>query len=250
MPKSVTLARPSAVDQHVLRLHVAVHEPVGVGARERAADLDRVGHRLGHRQPAEPPDAVLQRLALDVLEDDVGGAVVLAGVDHRDDVGVVELRHRAGLAPEALELVRVGGDVPVHQLDRHPALERGVEGAVDGRHPAGADLLLEPEAVAYEGADHCHLFCAVSMAVRVRYFTDPACSVSWATSRLRRLMVEFGADVRFTYVMGGLARDYEAARTRGLIEWLETRPSASGCRSTRGCGRRGRSAPPTRPAWR
>ena len=59
------------VDQDVLRLHVAVDEAVGVRALERAADLDRVGDRLGHRQPAEAADAVLERLALDVLEHDV-----------------------------------------------------------------------------------------------------------------------------------------------------------------------------------
>jgi putative protein-disulfide isomerase len=49
------------------------------------------------------------------------------------------------------------------------------------------------------------------MPVRLRYFTDPACSASWATEpTLRRLMVEFGADLSITYVMGGLARDYTA----------------------------------------
>ncbi len=49
------------------------------------------------------------------------------------------------------------------------------------------------------------------MAVRVRYYTDPADSASWAAEPMRRaLMVEFGKDLSFTYVMGGLARDYEA----------------------------------------
>ena len=49
------------------------------------------------------------------------------------------------------------------------------------------------------------------MAVLARIYTDPACSASWAFEpSLRRLMVEFGAGVGFTYVMGGLARDYSA----------------------------------------
>ena len=39
MPKSVTFASPSARQQHVLRLHVAVHEPVLVRERERVGDL-------------------------------------------------------------------------------------------------------------------------------------------------------------------------------------------------------------------
>src|ERR671910_660204 len=41
------------------------------------------------------------------------------------------------------------------------SLERGVERAVHARHPARADLLLEPEALAYEGPDHRHLFSAL-----------------------------------------------------------------------------------------
>ena len=63
-----------------------------VGRRQRAPDLDRVGDGLDHRHRpslvAQLADAVLQRLALDVLEDDVGMALVLPGVDHRDDVGM------------------------------------------------------------------------------------------------------------------------------------------------------------------
>jgi protein-disulfide isomerase-like protein with CxxC motif len=38
---------------------------------------------------------------------------------------------------------------------------------------------------------------------------------------LRKLMVEFGADVRFTYVMGGLARTYEGNLTPHVREWLD-----------------------------
>src|SRR5919199_3212838 len=47
------------------------------------------------------------------------------------------------------------------------------------------------------------------MPVDVRFFTDPACSWSWSTEpTVRKLMVEFGDDLRWTWVMGGLARDY------------------------------------------
>ncbi len=48
------------------------------------------------------------------------------------------------------------------------------------------------------------------MPMRARCYTDPACSASWAAEPKRRaLQVEFGNDLGFTYVMGGLARDYE-----------------------------------------
>jgi putative protein-disulfide isomerase len=47
------------------------------------------------------------------------------------------------------------------------------------------------------------------MPVEVRYYTDPACPRSWgAEPELRRLMWEFGHELRFTWVMGGLARQY------------------------------------------
>ncbi|HEV7845611.1 MAG TPA: DsbA family protein [Thermoleophilaceae bacterium] len=59
------------------------------------------------------------------------------------------------------------------------------------------------------------------MAVLVRYHTDPACSASWAAEpRLRRLVVEFGESVDITYVMGGLAREFEDLA--GLVmNWLD-----------------------------
>lgn len=55
----------------------------------------------------------------------------------------------------------------------------------------------------------------------MRYHTDPACSASWAAEpRLRRLVVEFGADLDITYVMGGLAREFEDLP--GLVvDWLD-----------------------------
>ena len=47
------------------------------------------------------------------------------------------------------------------------------------------------------------------MSVEVRYYTDPGCSWSWSSEPvIRRLMVEFGDSLSWTYVMGGLARDY------------------------------------------
>lgn len=49
------------------------------------------------------------------------------------------------------------------------------------------------------------------MGVRVRCITDPACVWSWAFEPvIRSLMVEFGDDLEWTFVMGGLAREYGA----------------------------------------
>ena len=60
------------------------------------------------------------------------------------------------------------------------------------------------------------------MAVRVRYHTDPACSGSWASEPvLRKLMVEFGPDLSFDYVMGGLSRQYEGDLSSVAGRWLD-----------------------------
>src|SRR5919204_5935845 len=56
------------------------------------------------------------------------------------------------------------------------------------------------------------------------YHTDPACPWSWALEpTVRRLMVEFGAGLEWTFVMGGLGRSLarDAAARAGLVEqWL------------------------------
>ena len=60
------------------------------------------------------------------------------------------------------------------------------------------------------------------MALRVRYYTDPACPRSWAAEpALRTFMVEFGADVQITYVMGGLARELGADAGAMARSWLD-----------------------------
>jgi putative protein-disulfide isomerase len=66
------------------------------------------------------------------------------------------------------------------------------------------------------------------MAVEVRYYTDPACPWSWSLEPIvRRLMVEFGEGLSWTYVMGGLARDFTGAGDKGevysrlILHWLD-----------------------------
>ena len=116
-------------------------EAAGVSRAESATDLDRVGGRLVERQPARGGvDSVLERLAVDVLEDDVGPTAVLAGIDHRDDVGMGDLGDGAGLAAEALDLVGLVGDLAMQDLCGDPALERLIAREVDGGHAAAAEL--------------------------------------------------------------------------------------------------------------
>ena len=94
--------RPAlGVDQHVLRLEVAVDDPVLVGEPRRLEDLADQRRPPARRQPAL--DQLLERRALDVLHRDVVGAVDLAAVEDADDVRVLEPGRRRGLAAEALD---------------------------------------------------------------------------------------------------------------------------------------------------
>jgi len=77
----------------------------------------------------------------------------------------------------------------------------------------------------------------------VTYYTDPACPWSWgAEPGLRGLQAEFGASLRITYVMGGLAREFkrpletmrhvlDAAEATGMPVdpriWLDAPPRSS-----------------------
>ena len=61
------------------------------------------------------------------------------------------------------------------------------------------------------------------MPVRVQCITDPACVWSWATEpAVRALETEFGDGVEITFVMGGLARELDAATRAEMGRgWLE-----------------------------
>jgi putative protein-disulfide isomerase len=60
--------------------------------------------------------------------------------------------------------------------------------------------------------------------ISVEYHTDPACPWSWALEPIvRKLMVDFGDQLEWTFVMGGLFRSLAgepAVRARRIEEWL------------------------------
>ena len=146
-PEVGHLGAPLGVDQDVLRLHVAVDEPARRG-RRRGRGRPRSRRRRLRRAAAGPARSIrcFSVSPSTYSKTMYGRPVVLAGVDHRDDVRMRELGDRARLAPEALDLVRLVGDLAVQDLDRDPALERLVAGEIDGRHAAAAELRLEPVA--------------------------------------------------------------------------------------------------------
>ena len=133
-------------DEHVLRRHVAVHDPerravaaalvvrVGEPARRLGDDVGDDGHRDAHPAPrrrfAQPPEVD----AVDQLHGQVVGAVELAEVRDLHDVDVRQRAGDARLVDEHGD--EVGGTVE----DRQDALDR--------------DLLLEAGRALIHGAEH------------------------------------------------------------------------------------------------
>ena len=89
-------------------------------------------------------DQVPEVAALEELHGHVDEAVLLAEVEDGDDVRVVELGGRLGLALEAAAEVGLGGEGRGDRLDRDEAVQERVLGLVDLAHRALADLPDDP----------------------------------------------------------------------------------------------------------
>ena len=123
------------IDEHVLRLEVAMNQPCAMRRREPAAG--RHEHRdhglLTARRPATPR---AQRAPLDVLHRQEDAARVLAEVVDGDDVGMADARHRLRLAHQA-----DAGRLAAHgeELERHGAVQQRIVRGNDVGHPAAPD---------------------------------------------------------------------------------------------------------------
>jgi predicted DsbA family dithiol-disulfide isomerase len=67
-----------------------------------------------------------------------------------------------------------------------------------------------------------HAYLGATVGVPVHYFTDPGCPMSWGNEpNVRRLAVEFGHELDWTLVMGGLGRDYKGHEVGTMLAWVE-----------------------------
>ena len=94
------------------------------------------------RQRPVLADAVVERLARHVVHGQEAGAVDVAGLDHVDQLRVVDLGGGARLAGEAAGRLVVAHEARLEHLQRHdrPVL---VDRAEDDPHPALAELLVD-----------------------------------------------------------------------------------------------------------
>jgi hypothetical protein len=130
------------VEQDVLRLHVAMDDPLVVGVVEGVRHPAEDGHR------AREGDALaLQELgkaaALDEPHGHPGDALLLLDVEavDGDDVRVLEAGDDLGLVTEALGEGRVVQELAGEDLQGDVAVEGGLVGLVDRGHAAPAERL-------------------------------------------------------------------------------------------------------------
>ncbi len=131
--------RPAlAGDEDVLRLQVAVDDPLVVGGGEAFADPDReLEDAAGSERPAR--EARPQRVSLEELEDHVGRAVVDPGIEDREQVRIVEGARQPRLLLEAAQAFRVGRDFGAQHLQRDLAPETVVPRSIHLPHSTGTE---------------------------------------------------------------------------------------------------------------
>jgi len=118
---------------------------VGVGETGTALQAD-----LDHSRRSQVPlarELVGEGLAFHVLHDDERPLpVVLANVEHLDDVGVAEPGRDPRLAQKTRAELIILGEMVRYELDCDRPLQLGVIAEVDDRHPAAAEGAINPEA--------------------------------------------------------------------------------------------------------
>jgi hypothetical protein len=130
-------------EQDVFGLEVAVDHPVVMRMVEGAGDLMGEIECEVERKLGLAPEQIAEGLAPDVGHGVPEHAAILARVEDGKDVGVVEARGQADLAQEALGTER-GGKLGTEHLEGDGPVVAEVVGQIDDRHPAAADLVLEP----------------------------------------------------------------------------------------------------------
>ncbi len=125
------------VEEHVARLHVAVHEALGMGGIERPGDLAQELDRQRRRQ-RPVTQAAGEVGAIDVAHGQEEHPLDLAGLVKRDDVGMVDRRRQARLALEARPEVGVLRQLVGEELEGDLATELPLLREVDDAHAAAA----------------------------------------------------------------------------------------------------------------
>ncbi len=153
-PEVGHLRLPVVVQQDVLRLDVAVHEAAVVREGQRVRDLERELDRLANASSGPRADSSF-RFSPSTYSKTMNWRPSCSPRSMTVTMfGCGELRDRARLAAEALDVVLVPGVLLVQDLQRDGPLEQPIVRAIDVRHAARADELLELVAARDQLTDH------------------------------------------------------------------------------------------------
>ena len=91
----------------------------------------------------DPATNVLSVTPVDVFHHEVVNAIVLAGVQRRDDVGMHQTARRANLLIKMLDRFLIAHQIAWQHLQRHASLHPNMVRDVDVPHPAAAQQIAD-----------------------------------------------------------------------------------------------------------
>ncbi len=150
------------VQHDVLRLHVAVHDPLSVRAGDRVQKLDAQGD---HVRVTQPVAQFVQRLAAHQLPHQHAAGAVREPVVEGDDVGVLERRGGLDLPHDPRgQGPPVGDDLERHRLVLHTIVGLEHLGGGPAADPADQLVAVAPICVVWGGIVCCdgHLLLALT----------------------------------------------------------------------------------------
>ena len=150
-----------AVEQHVVRLHVAMHDALRM--RETQGRGDRAQH--GRDRLLAPGDRGMAQVAVRQVGHRVVRRTVAGATDFvdADDVRMFEAGDGARLVLEAHRHLVGAAAAEMHDLDRDRAIQRQLRREIHGRHAAFAKATLDTVAVDLRECAHGRMFLGPSL---------------------------------------------------------------------------------------
>ena len=114
----LVVAAAAAGNQHQIgRLQIAMDHPLLVNVLQAEQRLMDQPHRFAGRQALAALQHLVERLAFEILHDEIMDALGLADLESADDIGMLELDRQPGLALEASQHLAVLGARRRQHLD-------------------------------------------------------------------------------------------------------------------------------------
>ncbi len=132
-----------AVDQNIVRLHVAMHDVTRVRIRERVSDFAQHGTHGGNGRTRIVREPLRERFAFDKPHREEHDTVDFVDRENRNDVRMVELRRHLRLAQEPRLHLGAERELRRQYLERDLSAQPHIARAVHDRHSAAADFIFD-----------------------------------------------------------------------------------------------------------